>query len=205
MMHKAWHNIEEVSYWFSMSSIKFQDHTEKNHQFGPELSVSELLLQFEFTDGFEMMHKAWCSIEEVPYYFSKSSIEFQGHTGWKIDNLYPIWVRLLGRLQLSNPSDLPCYFNFTNIILITIPIELNLVPVNHRMIIIMIYFLLFMIITMKYVAWRLFLWLLCWYPFIIVKSLPFIARLGTVRYPIFRWVAVTYFIEAEWRMYASPN
>ena len=30
-----------------------------------------------------MMHKAWCSIEEVPYYFSGSSIKFQGHTGWK--------------------------------------------------------------------------------------------------------------------------
>ena len=57
-----------------------------------------------------MMHKAWCSIEEVPYYFSWSSIKFRGHTGWKIDDSNPIWVRLLGRSQLSNPSDLPCYF-----------------------------------------------------------------------------------------------
>ena len=55
-----------------------------------------------------MMHKAWCSIEEVPYYFSGSSIKFRGHTGWKIDDSNPIWVRLLGRSQLSNPSDLPC-------------------------------------------------------------------------------------------------
>ena len=30
-----------------------------------------------------MMHKAWFSIEDVPYYFSRSSIKFQGHTGWK--------------------------------------------------------------------------------------------------------------------------
>ena len=29
------------------------------------------------------MHKAWCSIEEVPYYFFRSSIKFQGHAGWK--------------------------------------------------------------------------------------------------------------------------
>ena len=43
-----------------------------------------------------MMHKAWCSIEKVPYYFSGSSIKFQGHTGWKINNFNPIWVRLLG-------------------------------------------------------------------------------------------------------------
>ena len=57
-----------------------------------------------------MMHKAWCNIEEVPYNFSGSSIKLWGHTGWKIDVSNPIWVRLLGRSQLSNPSDLPCYW-----------------------------------------------------------------------------------------------
>ena len=55
------------------------------------------------------MQKALSSIEEVPYYFLGSSIKFQGHTGWKMDDLNPIWVRLLGRSQLSNPSDLPCW------------------------------------------------------------------------------------------------
>ena len=60
------------------------------------------------------MHKTWYSIEEVPYYFSGSSIKFQGHTGWKIDDLNPIWVRLLGRSQLSNPSDLPCFTVLTS-------------------------------------------------------------------------------------------
>ena len=44
----------------------------------------------------------------MPYCFLGSSIKFQGHTGWKIDDLNPIWVRLLGQSQLSNPSDLPC-------------------------------------------------------------------------------------------------
>ena len=29
--------------------------------------------------------------------------------GWKMDDLNPIWVRLLGLSQLSNPSDLPCF------------------------------------------------------------------------------------------------
>ena len=74
-----------------------------------------------------MMHKAWSRIEEVPYCFSRSyvklqghtaqkivdfwgsSIKFQGHTGWNMDDLNPVWVRLLGRSQLSNPSDLPCW------------------------------------------------------------------------------------------------
>ena len=44
----------------------------------------------------------------MPYCFSRSFIKFQGHTGWLIDDLNPIWVRLLGRSQLSNPSELPC-------------------------------------------------------------------------------------------------
>ena len=58
-----------------------------------------------------MMHKAWCSIEEVPYCFPRPSIKFQGHKGQKIDDLDQIWARLLGRSQLSNPSDLPFFYN----------------------------------------------------------------------------------------------
>ena len=69
MMHKAWSSIEELPYCFSRSSVKFEGHITKKNQFWPELSVSGLYLQFEFTDGFEMMHKVWRSIEEVPYYF----------------------------------------------------------------------------------------------------------------------------------------
>ena len=41
-----------------------------------------------------MMDKVWSSIEEVPYCFWRSSVKFQGHTGWKIDDLNLIWVRL---------------------------------------------------------------------------------------------------------------
>ena len=33
-----------------------------------------------------MMHKAWSSIGEMPYCFSRSSVKFQGHTGQKIDD-----------------------------------------------------------------------------------------------------------------------
>ena len=53
-----------------------------------------------------MIPGAWSSIKEVPYCFFRSSIKFQGHTGWK-SMIWIQWVRLLGRLQLSNPSDLP--------------------------------------------------------------------------------------------------
>ena len=36
-----------------------------------------------------MMNKAWRSIEEVPYCFSRSSIKFQGHTAKKIVDFDP--------------------------------------------------------------------------------------------------------------------
>ena len=94
-----------IVFWGHPSNFKVT--WNKNCKFWPALSVSGLQLQFEFTDGFEMMHKAWCSIEEEAYYFFGSSIEFQGHTGWKIADFNPISVRLLGRSKLSNPSDLP--------------------------------------------------------------------------------------------------
>ena len=62
MMHKA-----HLSY--KRCPIVFQGHPSslkvtrlKNHGFWPKLGVSGLLLKFEFTNGYEMMHKAWSSI-----------------------------------------------------------------------------------------------------------------------------------------------
>ena len=71
-----------------------RSHGTKNHQFWLELDVSGLKHQFEFTDGYEMMHKAWRSVEEVPYCFLRSSIKFQGHTGQKITNFDSNWTFL---------------------------------------------------------------------------------------------------------------
>ena len=36
-----------------------------------------------------MMHKAWSSIEEVPYCFWRSSVKFQGHTAKKNHRFWP--------------------------------------------------------------------------------------------------------------------
>ena len=89
MMHKAWSNIEEVPYYFLMLSMKFQGHTgQKIADFDPNWAFPECKL-FEFTDGYKMMHKAWSNIEEVPYYFLRLSMKFQGHTGQKIADLDP--------------------------------------------------------------------------------------------------------------------
>ena len=37
------------------------------------------------------MHKAWSSIEEMPYCFSRSYVKFQGHTALKIVEFDPDW------------------------------------------------------------------------------------------------------------------
>ena len=108
MMHKAWSNIEEVPHCFSRSSIKFQGHTGQK--------IADFDLNWAFPDcNFCLnspMDLKWRTkldvVCSIPYYFSRSSIKFQGHTGWKINDLDQIWARLLGRSQLSNPSDLPC-------------------------------------------------------------------------------------------------
>ena len=68
---KFWSSIEEVPFCFARSSIKFQGHTgPKIVDFDPNWEFSGgLLHEFELTDGYEMMHKAWSGIEEVPYFF----------------------------------------------------------------------------------------------------------------------------------------
>ena len=60
-----------------------------------------------------MLHKAWNSKGEMPYCFPRSSIKFQGHMVQNITDFDPNWaLRTIGRSQLSNPSDLPCYLSF---------------------------------------------------------------------------------------------
>ena len=84
-------------------------HRTQNSRFWPELSISWLWLQFQFTDGFEMMHKAWCSIEEAPYCFPRSSIKFQGHKGQKIADFDPNWAFPECNFSLNSLMDLKWY------------------------------------------------------------------------------------------------
>ena len=71
----------------SMQKVKVRGQKSRSQRPKPKLAVCGL--QFEFTDGYEMMHKAWCSIEEVPYCFSRSSVKFQGHMGQKVADFDP--------------------------------------------------------------------------------------------------------------------
>ena len=69
-----------------------RSHGSKNHRIWPRLDISGLQLQFEFTNGYKMMHKAWSSKEEMPYCFWGSSVKFLGHTAKKIADFDPNWA-----------------------------------------------------------------------------------------------------------------
>ena len=81
--------------FFEGHPLNFKVTRDKYPWFWAELRVSRLSLQFQFTDGFEMIPKAWSSIKEVLYCLSRSSIKFQGHTRQKIAILTQIerfWI-----------------------------------------------------------------------------------------------------------------
>ena len=55
-----------------------------------------------------MMRKAWSSIEEVPYCFSRSSVKFQGHIALKIIEFDPNWAFPDCNSSLNSPMTMKC-------------------------------------------------------------------------------------------------
>ena len=55
-----------------------------------------------------MMHKAWSSIEEVPYCFARSSVQFQGRTALKIVEFDPNWAFPDSNSSLNSPMAMKC-------------------------------------------------------------------------------------------------
>ena len=55
-----------------------------------------------------MMHKAWSSIEEVPYCLSRSSVKFQGHTALKFVEFDPNWAFPDCNSSLNLPMAMKC-------------------------------------------------------------------------------------------------
>ena len=76
----------------SMQKVKVRGQRSRSQRSQPNLTVSGLKLQFEFTYDDEIMHIAWCCLEEVPYCLSRSSVKFQGHTALKIVEFDPDWA-----------------------------------------------------------------------------------------------------------------
>ena len=111
MMHKAWSSIEEVPYYFSRSSVKFQGHI--------ALKIGEFDSNWAFPDCNSSLNSPMamkcCTMLETAK--RRCPIVFQGHPStFKVtrDKTSPILTqighyRTIGRSQLSNPSDLPCF------------------------------------------------------------------------------------------------
>ena len=111
MMCKAWSSIEEVPYCFSRSCVKFQGHI--------ALKIVEFDPNWVFPDcnsslNSQMAMKCCTKLETAK---KRCPIVFQGHlSNFKVtrDKTSSILTqigrfRTIGRSQLSNPSDLPCF------------------------------------------------------------------------------------------------
>ena len=112
MMHKAWSCIEAVPYCFSRSSVKFQGHTAlKIVEFDPNWVFPDCNSSLNSPMAMKCYTKLETAKERCPFVF-------QGHpSNFKVtqDKTSPILTqigrfRTIGRSQLSNPSDLPCFW-----------------------------------------------------------------------------------------------
>ena len=111
MMHKAWSSIEEVPYCFSRSSVKFQGHI--------ALKIVEFDSNWAFLDCNSSLNTpmAMTCCTKLETAKKRCPIAFQFHpSNFKVTrdktspNLTQIGrFRTIGRSQLSNPSDLPCF------------------------------------------------------------------------------------------------
>ena len=111
MMHRAWSSIVEVPYCFSSSCIKFQGHTAlKIIEFDPNWAFPDCYSSLNSSMAMKCGTKLETAKERCP-------IVFQGHpSNFKVTRYKtsPILTqigrfRIIGRSQLSNPSDLPCF------------------------------------------------------------------------------------------------
>ena len=110
-MHRAWRSIVEVPYCFSRSYDKFQGHTAlKIVEFDPNWAFPDCNSSLNSPMAMKCCTKLETAKERCP-------IVFQGHpSNFKVtrDKTSPILTqignfRTIGRSQLSNPSDLPCF------------------------------------------------------------------------------------------------
>ena len=111
MMHRPWSSIVEVPHCFSRSNVKFQGHT--------ALKIIKFYRNWAFLDSNAslnslMVMKCCTKLETAK---ERCPIVFQSHpSNFKVtrDKTSPLLTRIwrfrtIGRSQLSNPSDLPCY------------------------------------------------------------------------------------------------
>ena len=86
----------------SMQKVNVRGQRSRSQRSKLNLAVSGPYLQVEFTYDDEMVHKAWCCFEEVPYCFLRSSVKYQGHMAKKKSSILiqighfrtvtPVWI-----------------------------------------------------------------------------------------------------------------
>ena len=112
MMHKAWSSKEKVPYCFSRSYVKLQGHTAKKIvDFDPNWAFPDCNSSLNSPMAMKCCTKLETAKERCPFVF-------QGHpSNFKVTRFKtsPILTqigrfRTIGRSQLSNPSDLPCFY-----------------------------------------------------------------------------------------------
>ena len=111
MLHRAWNSKGEMPYCFPRLSIKFQGHTAlKIVQFDPNWAFPDC----NFSLNSPMAMKCCTELETTK---ERCPIVFQGHpSNFKVTRDKTSLIlsqighfRTIGRSQLSNPSDLPCW------------------------------------------------------------------------------------------------
>ena len=134
MMHSAWSSIVEVPYCFSRSYVKFQGHTAlKIVEFDPNWAFPDSNSSLNSPMAMKCCTKLETAKERCP-------VVFQGHpSNFKVtrDKTSPILTqiggfRTIGRSQLSNPSDLPCFINIFRLYAVDFVYHIMHLPVLFR-------------------------------------------------------------------------
>ena len=111
MRQKAWSSIEEVPYCFSRSSVKFQGHIAlKIVEFDPNWAFPDCNSSLNSPMAMKCCTKLETAKVRCPIVFQGHPTNFKVTRAKKITDFDPNWAfRTIGRSQLSNPSDLPCF------------------------------------------------------------------------------------------------
>ena len=111
MMHRAWSSKVEVPYCFSRSSVKFQGHAAlKIVEFDPNWAFPDSNSSSNSAMAMKCCTKLETAKERCPIVFQGHPSNFKVTRDKTSPNLTQIGrFRTIGRSQLSNPSDLPCW------------------------------------------------------------------------------------------------
>ena len=110
-MHRAWSSIVEVPYCFSRWSVKFQGLTAlKIVEFDPNWAFPDSNSSLNSPMAMKCCTKLETAKERCPIVFQGHPSNFKVTRDKTSPNLTQIGrFRTIGRSQLSNPSDLPCW------------------------------------------------------------------------------------------------